>query len=46
MKMGEIGCPKIPVTNYHSVLCKLPEECRYAVEFVYILVVDVEHVMV
>jgi len=26
--MGPIGCPEIFVTNYQSVLCKIPEKQR------------------
>jgi len=26
--MGPIGCPEIPVQNYHSMLCKIPEDRR------------------
>jgi hypothetical protein len=24
----EIGCPETSIQNYHSTLCKIPEECR------------------
>jgi hypothetical protein len=28
LKMGPIGCPKLSVKNYHSLLHNTPEECR------------------
>jgi hypothetical protein len=28
LKMGPIGCPETSVRNYHSTLCKIPEERR------------------
>lgn len=27
LKRGSIGCPEMPTQNYHSTLCKIPEEC-------------------
>jgi hypothetical protein len=27
LKMGPIGCPETSLTNYHSTLRKIPEEC-------------------
>jgi len=29
LTMGPIGCPKMSVRNYHSMLCNIPEDCRH-----------------
>lgn len=33
--MNVEGCPRMLVTNYHSVLHKIPEECRSHEKFIF-----------